>query len=62
MEQPLDYVTQGSIKYVVSRRLFMASSKIQGRGLRSSALPSLALIFTSVIQITLSSFDTQSPV
>jgi len=47
------------IKFVVLRRLCMASSRVQGRGLRSSTLPSLALVFTDVIQITLFSFGAQ---
>ena len=40
------------IKYVVSKRLFMASSRVQGRGLRSSTLSFLVLIFIDVTQIT----------
>ena len=38
----------------------MTSSRVQWRGLRSSALPSPVLVFTDVTQITLSSFGTQS--
>jgi len=38
----------------------MTSSRVQGRGLRSSILPSLALVFTGVNQITMSLFDIQS--
>jgi len=45
---------RGRIKFVVSRRLFMVSSRVYGCGLRSSTLPPLTLIFTDVIQITLS--------
>jgi len=48
MEQPSGYVAQGRIKSVVSKRLSMASSRVRERGLRSSSLPSLALVFTSV--------------
>jgi len=56
MEEPLGYVAQERIRSVFSKRL----SRVQGRGLRSSALPSLVLIVTDVTQITLSLFDTQS--
>ena len=59
MEQPPDYVAQGEQKSVVSRRLYIDSSRVQGRGLRSSVLPFLVLAFADVIQITLSSFDAQ---
>ena len=38
----------------------MDSSRVQWRGLRSSALQFLLLDFTGVIQITLSSFGAQS--
>jgi len=38
----------------------MISSRVHGRSLRSLASPSLALIFTGITQITLSSSDTQS--
>jgi len=38
----------------------MTSRRVHERGLRSSSLPSLALIFTSVTQIILSLFGTQS--
>ena len=38
----------------------MASSRLYEHGLRSLALPYLALVFTGVAQITLSSFGTQS--
>jgi len=60
VEQPPGSVAQGRIKYVVSRRLTMASSRVHGRGLRSSTLLSLALVFTCVTQITLSLFDIKS--
>ena len=59
MEQPPGYAAQGRIKFVASRRLSMASSKVHGCGLRTSALPSLTLVFTSVTQITLPSFGIQ---
>jgi len=45
MEQHPSYVAQERIKSIISRRLSMASSRVHGRDLRSSALPSLALIF-----------------
>jgi len=38
----------------------MISNRVHGHGLRSSALPSLALVFTGVTQITLSSSNTKS--
>ena len=60
MEQPQDHVALGRIKFVVSRRLSMVSSRVHGRDLRSSALPSLTLVFTDVTQITLSLFGAQS--
>jgi len=60
MEQPLGYVAQGKQKFVVSRRPYMDSSRVQGHDLRSSTLPFLLLNFTDVIQITLSSFGVQS--
>jgi len=60
MEQPPGYVARGEQKSVISRRPYMDSSRVQGLGLRSSALPFLLLNFTGVIQITLSSFSAQS--
>ena len=60
-EQPPGYVAQGGLKSVVSKRPSMASSRVHGRGSKSSALPSLVFIFTGVTQITLSSSVTQSP-
>jgi len=60
MEQLLGYVAQGEQKYIVSIKSYMDSSRVQGRCLRSSALPFLLLDFIGVIQITLSSFGTQS--
>jgi len=60
MEQSPSYVARGRIKSVVSKKLFMTSSRVQGHGLRSSTLSFLTLIFTSITQITLSSFDIQS--
>ena len=44
MEQPLSYVAQGKIRSVVPKKLYMVSSKVQERGLRSSALLSPILI------------------
>jgi len=38
----------------------MAASRVHRCGLRSSVLPSLSLVFTSVTQITLSSSHTKS--
>jgi len=46
MEQPPEYVAQGRIRFVISKRLYTISSRVEGSGLRSSALPSLALVFT----------------
>jgi len=43
---------RGRIKSVVSKRQSMISTKVHGRGLRSLALPSPVLVFTSVAQIT----------
>jgi len=43
---------RGEIRFVVSKRLYMVSSRVQGRGLRNSVLSSLALIFTDVTHIT----------
>jgi len=60
MEQPPGMVLRGRIRFVISKRQYMASSRVHRRGLRSSTLPSLALVFTGVTQITLSSSDTQS--
>jgi len=45
------------IKYVVSRRQYMDSSRVHRRGLRSLASPVLALVFIVVTQITLCLFD-----
>ena len=60
MERPLDYLLRGRIKYVASRRLYIDSSRVHGRGLRSSALPSLTLAFILVTQFTLFLFGAQS--
>jgi len=60
MEQLLGYIAQGEIKVFRLKKAIMDSRRVQGRGLRSSALPFLVLAFTGVIQITLSSFDAQS--
>ena len=51
---------RGRIKYVISKRSSKVLSRVHRRGLRSSALPSLALVFTGVTQITLFSSDTKS--
>jgi len=59
VEQPPGSVAQGEITSV-SRRLHITSSRVQERSLRSSASPSLALIFTNVTQITRPSFGSQS--
>ena len=45
LTQPPGYVAQGRIKYVISRRLFMASSRAQGRDLRSLVVVSLKSLF-----------------
>ena len=59
MEQPLGYVAQGETKVYRLKKLFMDSSRVQGRDLRSSVLPFLVLTFVDVIQIILSLFDAQ---
>jgi len=59
MEQPRGYVTQGKLKSVVYKRLYMDSSRVQGRGLRISTSPFLVLAFADIIQIILSSFGAQ---
>ena len=46
MMQLSSYVTQGEKKVCRLKRLSMISSGVHERGLRNSALPSLALIFT----------------
>ena len=60
MEQLSGYITHQRIKYVVSKRPYIASSKVHGGGSKYSALPSLALIFTCDSQITLSMSATQN--
>jgi len=60
MEQPPDHVAHRENKIYCLKKLFMVSSRVHGRDLRSSALPSLTLVFTGVTQITLSSFGAQS--
>jgi len=60
MEQPPGYIAQGRIRSVISKRLYVVSSRVQGRGLRSSALLSLTLVFNDVTHITLSLFGAQS--
>jgi len=59
MEQPLGYVAQGKTKVYRLKKLFMDSSRVQGRDLRSSVLPFLVLTFVDIIQIILSLFDAQ---
>ena len=60
MEQPSGYVTQGETKVCnLKKAIYMNSSRVQGRGLRSSVLPFLVLAFAHVIQITLSLFGAQ---
>ena len=44
---------KGEQKSVFSRRPYIDSSRVQGRGLRSSTLSFLLLDFTGAIQITL---------
>ena len=51
---------RGRIKSDVSKRLFIASSRVEGRDLRISTLSSLALIFTGVSQITVFVRQTKS--
>ena len=60
MEQLPGYVAQGENKVCCLKKAIYCLKQSQGRGLRSSALPSLVMIFTDVTQITLSSFDAQS--
>jgi len=61
MEQPLGYVAQRENKVCcLEKKPSMTSSRVHERDLRSSASPFLALIFTGVTQITLSSSDTQN--
>jgi len=60
MEQPPGYVARGTPKSVISRKPYMISSRVQGRGLKSSSLPFLELVFTGVTQITLFLFGAQS--
>ena len=51
---------RGRIRSVVSKRLYIVSSRVQGRCLRSSTLPSLALVFADVTRIALSLFGAHS--
>jgi len=60
MEQSPNYIAQRRTKFVVSKRPYIDSSRVQERDLKSSALPFLVLIFTGVTQITLFSFGAQS--
>ena len=60
MEQPPGHVAQGETKICRLKKDIMDSSRVQGRGLKSSALPFFVLVFTDVTQITMSSFGAQS--
>ena len=60
MKQAPGYVAHGRIKFVVSRRQYIDSSRVQGHDLRSLASPYLILIFIVAIQITLFLFGVLS--